>query len=109
MLESRKYEAINVYIALCYYKMEYFDVSLEILSGYETFDPESIFTANLKACNNYQVYSGKNAEEALRPIQQKFKGGDLFKENDLLRHNLVVFRNGENAMQYLPPLLELFP
>lgn len=109
LLESRKYEAINVYIALCYYKMEYFDVSLEILSGYETFDPESIFTANLKACNNYQVYSGKNAEEALRPIQQKFKGGDLFKENDLLRHNLVVFRNGENAMQYLPPLLELFP
>ena len=74
--------------------MEYFDVSLEILSGYETFDPESIFTANLKACNNYQVYSGKNAVEALRPIQQKFKGGDLFKENDLLRHNLVVFRNG---------------
>jgi len=49
------------------------------LSGYETFEPESIFTANLKACNNYQVYSGKNAEEALRPIQQKFKGGDLFK------------------------------
>ena len=39
LLESRKYEAINVYIALCYYKMEYFDVSLEILSGYETFDP----------------------------------------------------------------------
>ena len=34
LLESRKYEATNVYIALCYYKMEYFDVSLEILSGY---------------------------------------------------------------------------
>ena len=28
---------------------------------------------------------------------------------DLLRDNLVVFRNGENAMQFLPPLLELFP
>jgi intraflagellar transport protein 56 len=79
------------------------------LSGYETFDPESIFTANLKACNNYQVYSGKNAEEVLRPVQQKFKGGDLFKESDLLRHNLVVFRGGENAMQILPPLIELFP
>jgi intraflagellar transport protein 56 len=45
----------------------------------------------------------------LRPVQQKFKGGDLFKESDLLRHNLVVFRNGDNAMQILPPLLELFP
>jgi intraflagellar transport protein 56 len=28
LLESRKYEAVNVYIALCYYKMEYHDVSL---------------------------------------------------------------------------------
>lgn len=30
-------------------------------------------------------------------------------ESDLLRHNLVVFRNGENAMQTLPRILELFP
>ena len=43
--------------------MEYFDVSLEILTGYENFDPESIFAANLKACNNYQLYNGKSAEE----------------------------------------------
>jgi len=48
-------------------------------------------------------------KKALRPFQQKFKGGDLFKEKDLLRHNLVVFRNGDNGMQFLPPLLELFP
>lgn len=109
MLESRKFEAINVYIALCYYKMEYFDVSLEILTGYENHDPESIFGANLKACNHYQLYNGKNAEENLKNVKQKFKGGDLIKESDLLRHNVVVFRNGENAMQTLPPLLDLFP
>ncbi len=42
--------------------MEYYDVSLEILSGYEAQDPESIYAANLKACNNFQQYSGKNAE-----------------------------------------------
>ena len=42
--------------------MEYFDVSLEILTGYENYDPESIFAANLKACNHYQLYNGKNAE-----------------------------------------------
>lgn len=94
LLETRKFEAINVYIALCYYKLEYFDVSLEILTGYENFDPESIFAANLKACNNYQLYNGKNAEDSLKNVRQKFKGGDLIKESDLLRHNLVVFRNG---------------
>ena len=64
--------------------MEYFDVSLEILTGYENFDPESIFAANLKACNNYQLYNGKNAEDSLKNVRQKFKGGDLIKESDLL-------------------------
>ncbi len=30
-------------------------------------------------------------------------------DNDLVRHNLVVFRNGENALQVLPPLLDVIP
>lgn len=27
----------------------------------------------------------------------------------MLRHNLVVFRSGENALQVLPPLLDVIP
>jgi len=27
----------------------------------------------------------------------------------LLRHNLVVFRGGENALQTLPPLIDVIP
>lgn len=34
LLENREYAAINVYIALCYYKLEYYDVSIEILTSY---------------------------------------------------------------------------
>lgn len=64
------------------------------MTGYENYDPESIFAANLKACNHYQLYNGKNAEENLKNVRQKYKGGDLIKESDLLRHNVVVFRNG---------------
>ena len=30
-------------------------------------------------------------------------------DQDLLRHNLVVFRGGENAMQALPPLVDVMP
>ncbi len=30
-------------------------------------------------------------------------------DNALLKHNLVVFRNGENALQVLPPLLDIIP
>lgn len=30
LLENREYLAINVYVALCYYKMDYYDVSLGV-------------------------------------------------------------------------------
>jgi intraflagellar transport protein 56 len=31
LLENREYTALNVYVALCYYKLDYYDVSIEIL------------------------------------------------------------------------------
>ena len=33
----------------------------------------------------------------------------MLQDNDLLRHNLVVFRQGENALQVLPPLIDIIP
>ena len=38
-----------------------------------------------------------------------YDGGNVFTDNDLLRHNLVVFSNGENALNVLSPLTECFP
>ena len=32
--ENREHWALNVYIALCYYKLDYYDVALEILQTY---------------------------------------------------------------------------
>ncbi|CAD8102938.1 unnamed protein product [Paramecium sonneborni] len=109
LLENREYTAINVYVALCYYKMEYFDVSIEILQSYLNQYPTSVTAVNLKACNQFSLYSGKAAEEIMKPLQQAYEGGNVFADNDLLRHNLVVMRGGENALQTLPPLLEIFP
>jgi intraflagellar transport protein 56 len=53
LLENREYLAINVYVALCYYKMDYYDVSLEILSAYLNQHPTSVMAINLKACNQF--------------------------------------------------------
>ena len=33
----------------------------------------------------------------------------VMKENDLIRHNMVVFSDGENALQVLPPLIGFIP
>ncbi|EGR30631.1 tetratricopeptide repeat protein [Ichthyophthirius multifiliis] len=109
LLENKEYLAINVYIALCYYKLDYYDVSLEILSAYINQNPSSIIAANLKAVNQYQLFSGKIAEDSFKPLQQAYEGSNIFEDNDLLRHNLVVFRGGENALQVFPPLIDVFP
>jgi len=109
LVENREHWALNCYIALCYYKLDYYDVALEILQTYLSNQPHSITAVNLKACSHYQLYNGKAAEAELRVLQQAANSGTLFQDHDLLRHNLVVFRNGENALQVLPPLLDIIP
>mmetsp|Transcript_1767 Transcript_1767/g.3940 ORF Transcript_1767/g.3940 Transcript_1767/m.3940 type:complete len:561 (-) Transcript_1767:411-2093(-) len=109
LMEEREHWALNVYIAFCYYKLDYYDVALEILQTYLTNYPYSITAVNLKACSHYQLYNGKAAEAELKVLQQASNSGNIFQEHDLLQHNLVVFRNGENAIQVLPPLLDIIP
>lgn len=54
--------ALNVYLAMCYHKMDYYDVSQEVLAGYVQNHPDSAIATNLKACNYYKLYNGKAAE-----------------------------------------------
>ena len=100
ILKSRRY------VAMCYYKLDYYDVSLEILAVYLQAHPDSVVALSLKACNHFRLYSGKAAEAELKTIAEQ---GTNITENDLIRHNLVVFRGGENALQVLPPLVDFIP
>lgn len=109
LVDEREHAALNVYIAFCYYKLDYYDVSLEILQSYLTSYPHSITAVNLKSCTHYQLYNGKAAEAELKVLSSASTSGNIFQEHDLLQHNLVVFRNGENAIQVLPPLLDIIP
>lgn len=101
--------AANVYSALCFYKQEYYEISGDMLAGYLKDHPDSVFVTNLKACNAFQMYQGKSAEDELKKLEKHYEGGNLYEDNDLLRHNLCVFRSGENALQVLPKLIDLFP
>jgi intraflagellar transport protein 56 len=107
LLENREYLALNVYVALCYCKLDYYDVSLEILQVYLNAFPDSALAVNLKACNTFRMYNGKAAENELKNLADLSGGSHL--ENDLIRHNLVVFRGGENALQVLPHLGDVPP
>ena len=78
--------------------MDYYDVSLDILAVYLGLYSDSVVGVNLKACNHYQLYNGKAAEAELKSLQNAATTGNIFTDSDLLRHNLVVFRAGENAL-----------
>ena len=106
LLENRDDLALNVYVAMCYYKLDYYDVSLEILAVYLNTYPDSAIAINLKACNHFRLYNGKAAESELRVLADK---GVNLQGSDLIRHNLVVFSNGDKALQVLPNLLDTVP
>ena len=99
---------MNIYIALCYYKLDYYDVSQEVLALYLQKYPRSIIAGNLRACNNYRLFNGTTAETELRNIIDSFPANFAYAK-DLIRHNLVVFRGGEGAFQVLPLLLHSIP
>ena len=59
LLENKDHLALNVYVALCYCKLDYFDVSLEILAVYLAAHPDSALAVNLKACNQFRLRTGR--------------------------------------------------
>ena len=107
LLDNREYLALNVYVALCYYKLDYYDVSQEVLAVYLQHFPDSAIAINLKACNHFKLYNGKAAEQELKTLQEQASNFSF--GQDLIQHNLVVFRNGEGALQTLPNLVDVIP
>lgn len=53
LIENKDRHAINFYVALSYYKQDFYDVSLEILAVYLGLYPDSVVGVNLKACNHF--------------------------------------------------------
>ncbi|XP_062480155.1 intraflagellar transport protein 56 isoform X1 [Pezoporus occidentalis] len=108
LLDNREYLALNVYVALCYYKLDYYDVSQEVLAVYLQQVPDSTIALNLKACNHFRLHNGKAAEAELKNLTESASSSFEFGK-ELIKHNLVVFRGGEGALQVLPPLVDVIP
>lgn len=68
--------------------------------------PDSIIAINLKACNRFRLSNGRAAELELKNLIAN--DGGIFGA-DLIKHNLVVFRNGEGALHVLPGLVDIIP
>ncbi|XP_011866929.1 PREDICTED: intraflagellar transport protein 56 [Vollenhovia emeryi] len=108
LLDNRDYLALNVYVALCYYKLDYYDVAQEVLQVYLQKYPDSAIAINLKACNHFRLYDGNAAQVEMKQLVEKISSS-FSSGHDLIRHNTVVFRGGENALQILPNLVDVIP
>lgn len=106
--QNPTYLALNVYVALCYYKMDHHDISQEVLQVYLEEFPDSAIATNLKACNLFKLFSSKAAVTELRRISDISSSHYSFCR-ELISHNLVVFKNGEGAQQILPSLVGVVP
>ena len=86
---SSEYLALNVYVALCYYKLDYYDVSQQVLSVYHQQYPDSVSAINLKACNNFRLYNGKVAESEIKTLMVSglcgMKMDQVFRQESSLR------------------------
>ncbi|CAI4226391.1 unnamed protein product [Auanema sp. JU1783] len=98
--------AVNVYMAMCYYKMDYYDVAMEMLAVYLKSFPDSPAALNLKACITYKTYMGK---AALAEVDQIQKGTLYPAIRELLNHNMVVFKEGDGALQVFPGMVNDVP
>ncbi|KAL7519226.1 hypothetical protein ACHAWX_004012, partial [Stephanocyclus meneghinianus] len=97
--------ALNVYLAECYFKMDCYDLSLEALSVYSRAFPDSTIAANVKACNMFRLCDAKAALEVLETHCDE----KTIRENELIRHNMVVFNEGEKALKVFPGLVHKVP
>ena len=58
--------------------------------------------------HNGEIYFFSPSQAELKTLQETASPSFSF-ANDLIKHNLVVFRGGEGALQVLPPLVDVIP
>ncbi len=104
--EHPDYHAVNLYMAMAHYRLDFYDMSLEVLQKYLQQWDRSLAAVNLNACNTYRLYGGADAQAALAPYIEK---EPALGRMPLIRHNTVVFNDGQSADKILPDLFGAVP
>lgn len=95
---DKKYDAINIYLSMCYFKLEFFDIAIDLVNHYLSIHKDSIIATNLKAAIEYNSTGNDKAAKAiLKEMETTSKTSEIIENNDLLQHNLAVFDNEPNS------------
>ena len=101
LLENRDDLALNVYVAMCYYKLDYYDVSLEILAVYLQSHPLSPIGQSISLASLHHEPLGRGAESL---FFLSFFSSSLFAGINLRACNHFRLYNGKAAEAELKAL-----
>ena len=102
------YIALNVYIAMCQFKLDMWEESNEAVDQYLTINSDSAVALNLKSCDYLRLFDPATAESQLLQIR-KFSSATYGFVDGLIQHNLCIFHNGDDAFTILPKLIGVVP
>ncbi|KAL4443862.1 hypothetical protein ABPG75_011599 [Micractinium tetrahymenae] len=114
--------ALRAYLALCAYMQDDYEGSAAHIEAYQAVQPDSLLAANLRACCDFRAGDAATAlhtlgglpPELVAPPAAEAGVGQLAAEQGcgpqaagaaLIRHNAVVFGDGQGGLQVLPPLV----
>lgn len=107
--------AVRLYITVCYFKMEFYDVAHQLLGLYLRHYPDSAMALNLKACIMFKMASGgaRSALMELKKVSEEDGDHNLSYipscTSSLIGHNMAVFSNDEHGLESFSLLLEEIP
>ena len=108
LTEHPDYIALNVYIAMCLFKLEQYQESNDAVDQYLSAISDSAVALNLKSCDYFRLFSPEVAESQILQIK-KFGSSSFTFVDGLIKHNLCVFKNGEDGLKIFPPLVGVIP
>ena len=106
LLEHPDFLALNVYIAMCQFKLEQYEESNEAVDIYLGVNSDSAVALNLKSCDYLRLFDPEIAESQLLQIRKFSSAAYDFVEN-LITHNLCIFHNGDDGFTILPKLVPI--
>lgn len=111
---EKKYDALNIYLAMCYYKLEFFDIALDLVNHYLSNYKTSIVATNLKSAIEYNSSGNCKASQSfILSLQESSKIGNIIENDDLLRHNMAVYDSDDsplyNKLKVFSSLSDILP
>ena len=95
---DKKYDALNIYLAMCYYKLEFYDIALDLVKHYLENYRSSVVAQNLRAAIEYNSSGNyRAAQNIILSLQEYSKVDKVVENDDLLKHNMTVFDNDETS------------